>query len=168
MIALRTEAEQWLRDRGIAQWTSDYFDYARTVMAASVEAHVAWIVEADGEVLGTASLSPKADMDFWTMADEPESALYLGKVIVSRSHAGRGLGGSILDWASFKAASLGRPWVRIDVRRDNTDLQAYYLKQGFQHVRTVRPERRRTESGWLAQRCAELRTTPELPLQELS
>ena len=168
MISLRTEAEQWLREQDVAQWTSDYFDYARSVMTASVDAGVAWVVEAGDEVVATASLSPKADMDFWDDADEPESALYLAKMIVTRAHAGRGLGSSILDWSSRRAHSLDKRWVRIDVRRDNVRLHAYYLRHGFQHVRTVKPEHRRTESGWLAQRRAELQTTDGPALREPS
>jgi GNAT superfamily N-acetyltransferase len=167
MIALRTEAEQWLRQQGITQWTSDYFDYARNVMTASVEAGIAWVVEHDDEVVATASLSPDADMDFWTIADVPDSALYLGKMIVARQYAGRGFGDGILDWASNRARILGRNWLRIDVRRDNARLQAYYLNRGFVHVRTVRPALRRTESGWLAQRPAG-QTCDGLPLRDLA
>ncbi|GGM22386.1 GNAT family N-acetyltransferase [Dactylosporangium sucinum] len=168
MISLRTEAEQWLRDRDVTQWTSDYFDYARTVMTASVVAGIAWVVEAGDEVVATAALSPQADMDFWDIEDDPDSALYLGKMIVSRAHAGRGLGSSILDWASHRAHRLDKRWVRIDVRRDNDRLHAYYLKLGFQHVRTVKPEHRRTESGWLAQRPAGFHVSDGPELFELA
>lgn len=167
MIALRTEAEQWLRDQGITQWTTDYFDYARGVMMASVTEGTAWIVELAGEPIATASVSPNADMDFWSPDDDPNSALYLGKMIVARRHAGRDLGSSILNWAGSRATQVGRKWLRIDVRRDNDRLHAYYLQRGFQHVRTVRPINRRTESGWLAQRPANRHTGDGPPLAEV-
>lgn len=154
MITLRTEAEAWLEAQGIRQWTSDYSDYARGVLANAVDSGVAWVVEHKDQVVATASLSPAADMDFWTPEDHPESALYLAKMIVSRSEAGRGLGSSIMNWASLQAQHAGRTWLRIDVRRDNLRLHHYYVEHGFQHVRTVTPVRRRTESGWLAQRPA--------------
>lgn len=168
MIAMRTEAEQWLRARGVTQWTNDYFDYARDVMASSVEAGTAWVIEHAGEVVATASLSPNADMDFWSAEDNPDHALYLGKMIVSRKTGGHGIGGSILDWACRRASRLGRDWVRIDVRRDNVELHNYYLARQFRHVRTVRPAHRRTESGWLAQRPAGVETHEGPPLQEFS
>lgn len=158
MIALRTQAEEWLRSNGIAQWTSDYFDYARQVMTSSVEAGTAWIVEDQGEIVGTASLSDTADMDFWSPNDLPNTALYLGKMIVTRSRHRSAIGSSIMNWASARALRHGKQWLRIDVRRDNRKLHEYYLRHGFVHVRTVRPCDRRTESGWLAQRPAGLMT----------
>jgi len=153
LIALRTEAEAWLRAKGIQQWTDDYFDYARDVLADSVRRGAAWVVESDGQVVATVTLNGP-DMDFWSPEDVTEPALYLGKMIVARSQAGRDLGGTIMNWASLEAASHGQRWLRIDVRRDNTALHHYYLARGFEHIRTVRPAQRRTESGWLAQRRA--------------
>lgn len=153
LIALRTEAEAWLHAKGIRQWTDDYFDYARDVLAESVRRRTAWVVEYDRQVVATVTLNGP-DMDFWSPDDVTDPALYLGKMIVARSHAGRDLGGAIMNWASLQAASQGQHWLRIDVRRDNAALHKYYLARGFEHVRTVCPPRRRTESGWLAQRRA--------------
>ncbi|CAM5431654.1 hypothetical protein STANM309S_04961 [Streptomyces tanashiensis] len=31
----------------------------------------------------------------------------------------------------------GAKWLRLDAWTTNKDLQAYYLRQGFEHVRTV-------------------------------
>lgn len=155
MLELRAEAEEWLAARGIAQWTPDYDDYARGVLRDSVAAGTAWVLEAPaGEVVGTVSLTDQADRDFWDEADDLEAALYLGKMIVARAHAGRDLGAAVLNWASRRACDAGRSWVRLDCRRDNELLHKYYLERGFTHVRTVDPPRRRTESGALFQRPA--------------
>lgn len=160
MLALRREAERWLARNGITQWTPDYDEYARSVLAASVAAGTAWIVVDDSgqsaATVGTARLDQTPDPDFWGWLDPGDQgdALYLHKMIVSRSHAGDGLGEAILNWASQRAADAGRSWVRIDVRRDNERLQRYYLDRCFQHLRVYHHPRRRTESGWLAQRPA--------------
>jgi GNAT superfamily N-acetyltransferase len=153
LIELRTEAEQWLRAQKIHQWTEDYHDYARDVLRQAVETGTAWIVEDNGLVVATISINGP-DPDFWDPQDDPESALYLGKMIVARSHAGRDLGAAIMNWASVRAAREGKRWMRIDVRRDNEQLHRYYLDRGWSYVRTVDPPRRRTESGTLFQRPA--------------
>lgn len=153
ILALRTEAEVWLRERGIRQWTDDYRDYARDVLRSSVEAGATWVVEDQGQIIATVTIN-QADTDFWDPADDLDSAMYLGKMIVARSHAGQELGDAIMNWASCRAATDGKLQLRIDVRRDNTRLHQYYLAQGWQYVRTVYPPRRKTESGTLFQREA--------------
>jgi ribosomal protein S18 acetylase RimI-like enzyme len=154
IVKLREEAEQWLAARGITQWTADYHDYARSVLKEFVDNGSAWVIEDHGEVVATLSIYDEPDADFWGWADDAHDALYLSKLIVSRSHAGRGLADAALNWASVRAHDAGKRWLRIDVRRDNTALHSYYMARGFEHVRTWHAPQRRTESGWLAQRAA--------------
>jgi GNAT superfamily N-acetyltransferase len=154
LLSLRKEAEDWLRDQGIAQWTTDYYDYARGVLTKSVQDGAAWVVESpDNDVIATVTLT-NADPDFWDPEDDPETALYFGKMIVARSHSGIGLGEAIMNWASTKALEAGKQWLRLDCRRDNYRLHDYYRARGFEYIRTVLPPRRRTESGALFQRPA--------------
>ena len=88
-------------------------------------------------------------MDFWLGDPDVDDALYLGKMIVARSHAGRQLGDAIMNWAGEVAHHAGRRWLRLDCRRDNHGLHRYYKDRGFTHLRTVTPDHhvRRTESG---------------------
>jgi predicted N-acetyltransferase YhbS len=153
VIGLRTEAEQWLRERGIAQWTSEFYAHSRGLLSESVAAGAAWVVEDGGRVVATVTLNGP-DMDFWTEADDLDSAQYLGKLIVARSHANRDLGDAIMNWASVRAEQDGKTWLRLDCRRDNTGLHRYYQLRGWIHVRTVAVEGR--FSGALFQRPAGL------------
>ncbi len=73
----------------------------------------------------------------WTVEEEREPALYFHRLIVARSAAHRGLGAELLDKVSQCAAKQGAKWVRMDVWTNNYDLHRYYLRQGFQHVRTL-------------------------------
>ncbi|WP_031027767.1 GNAT family N-acetyltransferase [Streptomyces sp. NRRL WC-3725] len=153
LLALRAEAEGWLRTKGTDQWSDpETGERAITKWRASIDEGRAWVVIGEhDEVLATVSRGP-VDRDFWTDADRPESALYLYKLIVSRKASGQQLGTRVIDWMSRLAALEGRSWVRIDTWRTNTGLHAYYERLGFQHVRTEAPQHRR--SGWLAQRPA--------------
>ncbi|MFC9623627.1 GNAT family N-acetyltransferase [Streptomyces sp. NPDC056930] len=162
-MALRTEAESWLGTKGTDQWSDpETGTKAITKWRASIDEGRAWVVEGEaGAILATVSRGP-VDRDFWTDDDCPETALYLYKLIVSRSAAGRRLGERIIDWTSRLAAIEGRDWVRIDTWRTNTGLHAYYERLGFRHVRTEAPSHRL--SGWLAQRPVPALSLPEEPL----
>ncbi|MET8447408.1 GNAT family N-acetyltransferase [Streptomyces sp. NPDC005209] len=153
LLALRTEAERWLRTKDTDQWSDpETGERAIAKWRASIDEGRAWVVAGEDEqVLATVSRGP-VDRDFWTDADHPESALYLYKLIVAREASGRHLGTRVIDWMSRLAELEGRAWVRIDTWRTNTGLHAYYERLGFRHVRTETPAHRL--SGWLAQRPA--------------
>ncbi|MCX4792649.1 GNAT family N-acetyltransferase [Streptomyces sp. NBC_01221] len=151
LMALRTEAETWLRQRGSDQWSDpEIGGRAITKWRETIDDGRAWVISSDtGYVVGTVSRGP-ADQDFWRNDDQLQTAFYLYKLIISRRAAGDGLGSLVLDWACRIAALEGRPWLRIDCWRTNRDLQRYYEGLGFSHVRTEAPAHRK--SGWLAQR----------------
>ncbi|WP_220293491.1 GNAT family N-acetyltransferase [Streptomyces sp. MBT84] len=151
LLALRTEAEGWLRNKGTDQWSDpETGERAISKWRDSIDEGRAWVVVGEhDEVLATVSRGP-VDRDFWTDADLPETALYLYKLIVAREASGRQLGTRVIDWMSRLAALEGRTWVRIDTWRTNSGLHNYYERLGFRHVRTEEPPHRR--SGWLAQR----------------
>ncbi|MEU2285953.1 GNAT family N-acetyltransferase [Streptomyces sp. NPDC013178] len=153
LLALRTEAEGWLRTKGTDQWSDpETGERAISKWRASIDEGRAWVVVNEQDtVLATVSRGP-VDRDFWTDTDRPESALYLYKLMVAREASGRHLGTRVIDWMSRLAALEGRSWVRIDTWRTNTGLHAYYERLGFKHVRTEAPAHRL--SGWLAQRPA--------------
>lgn len=163
LMALRTEAEEWLSSKGTDQWSDpETGAKAITKWRASIDEGRAWVVVDDsGTVLGTVSRGP-VDRDFWTDEDHPESAFHLYKLIVARQAAGRYLGARLVDWASSLAAMEGRDWLRIDTWRTNKGLHSYYERLGFKHVRTESPSHR--HSGWLAQRPTTALSHPDFPL----
>jgi GNAT superfamily N-acetyltransferase len=151
MIELRVEAERWLQARGIVQWTEDYADYARNVLRESVHRGAAWLIHDDGEIVATVTINgPDPDFWGWATTQDQQDALYLGKMIVSRRHAGRQIGEAIMNWVGHRAVQAGKHWIRLDCRRDNRRLQAYYLGRGFSpttgrgaHAHDHRDRRRR-------------------------
>lgn len=154
ILNLRQEAERWLRERGVEQWTDSWSEHARKLIATNLAEGKTYVIAAEDDpdrITATVTLNGP-DLDFWTEDDDLESASYLYKLIVSREAAGSGLGDAILNWASERAAASGKRWLRIDVWRDNHGLQGYYLKRRFEHVRTV--ERDWRKSGAIFQRPA--------------
>ncbi|MFI8164125.1 GNAT family N-acetyltransferase [Streptomyces microflavus] len=152
LMELRIEAERWLRDAGIDQWRNAA---TRAPALAKWQTDIAagrtWLVREAGSILATITLAPP-DMDFWRPSDEPEDAVYVAKLITSRAAMGRGLGGQLLDWAGHQARQQQKSWVRLDCWRSNIALQSFYVREGFEHVRTEAPAHRL--SGWLGQRPA--------------
>ncbi|MFI8944774.1 GNAT family N-acetyltransferase [Streptomyces syringium] len=159
LMDLRIEAERWLSAAGVDQWRDPRTrGPALRKWEADIEAGRTWIAATSaGDVLGTVTLA-RPDRDFWTQADQPDSAVYVGKLITARAAAGLDLGGRILDWVGSIARDRNLPWVRLDCWRDNTRLQDYYLRRGFRHVRTEAPAHRL--SGWMAQRPASVTLHP--------
>lgn len=159
LMALRTEAEQWLHAAGTDQWSDpETGGQAIARWRQSIHNGQTWaVLDDDQALIGTVSRGP-ADRDFWTDADRPENALYLYKLIISRGAPRQSLGSLVIDWLSRIAALEGREWVRIDCWRTNWRLHKYYEDLGFTHVRTEAPAHRR--SGWLAQRPAGMVLNP--------
>lgn len=147
VAGLWTEAAAWLASRGIDQWQyPPHLDRIERSIAAG-ECWIAWWWNGP---IGTITVDGRADPEFWTPADEPETALYAHRMAVARSAAGVGLGADLLDHAAGLARDAGKRWLRLDAWRDNPGLADYYRAQGFQHVRTVELDHRR--SGVLFQR----------------
>ncbi|MFD8263625.1 GNAT family N-acetyltransferase [Streptomyces griseoluteus] len=165
LMKLRVEAEEWLATHGIDQWRSPGFrDRALEKWRTDIAAGRTYVVEdGDGGLGGTVTLA-RPDTDFWIPQDNLDSAVYIAKLITSRGTPGARLGGRIIDWAASVARRAGRPWVRLDCDRANGLLQAYYLDEGFAHVRTEYPEHRL--SGWMGQRPAHIIQYPAFPLAE--
>ncbi|MFG1999732.1 GNAT family N-acetyltransferase [Spirillospora sp. NPDC048911] len=158
---LLRDASTWLASKGTDQWQ---YPPRMDRIAAAIERGSLFLVEEQPGRLpvATITMTPDADPDFWAEQDEPQSALYVGRMSVLRSRSGRQLGGRMLDWVSRRAAKEEKKWVRLDAWRTNEELHEYYLGQGFKHIRTV--DRSWRQSGALFQRPAGLVLYPSMPL----
>ncbi|MFC8274651.1 GNAT family N-acetyltransferase [Streptomyces sp. NPDC057271] len=153
LLAFREEAASWLSALGTDQWRRPY---PADKLLATLEAGVVFMVRDDAATAATITLTPEADDGLWNDRERCEPSAYVNKLTVARTHAGQGLGRRLLDWAGDRAYRAGAVWLRLDAWTTNEALQRYYLRHGFEHVRTV------TEggavnggprvSGWLAQR----------------
>ncbi len=135
VLALLKEASAWLRSKGVDQWQRPpRVDRLR----ADIERGEVFLAEdGTGEPIATLTLTPDADPDFWTSADEPHAALYVHRLVTARRVAGHGLGAALLDWAAQRAHRQGHRWLRLDAWRTNQGLLDYYRRLGWTHLRTV-------------------------------
>lgn len=157
VVALHREATEWLKSKGLDQWQprpdgKQTPERVRAAIARSIERQECYLAFDDGEPVGTITVDTYADPEFWTDEDQPDQALYVHRMIVRRSHAGRGIGEVLLNFAGQLAAKSDRRWLRLDAWRTNTALHDYYRRMGFQHVRTLEYPHR--GSGALFQRPA--------------
>lgn len=153
--ALRAEAREWLSARGSDQWdrVRDSDPESPRSLEGSIRRGDVYVVRDGSAIVATITVDTYADPEFWTPEDEPDSALYVHRMIVARSAAGANLGGRLIDWAAQLATERGKRWLRLDAWRSNLDLHAYYARHGFEHVRTVHLPHR--GSGALFQRPAQ-------------
>lgn len=132
------EAVGWLRSIGSDQWsTADTWAGPTGKVTRAISAGHAWVLLDGSTVVGTVTVEPDGDPDFWTPAERAEPALYVSKLVVARSHAGQRLGEALLEWTRETAASQGRTWVRLDAWRSNDQLRSYYTSRGWEWLRDV-------------------------------
>ncbi|NEC87289.1 GNAT family N-acetyltransferase [Streptomyces sp. SID12501] len=155
LLAFRQEAAAWLGKLGTDQWSRPY---PADLLLATIKSGAVFMVR-DGEVTAaTITLTPDAEEGLWAEEKLSEPSMFVNKLTVARTHAGRNLGERLLDWAGDRAYQAQAKWLRLDAWTTNEGLQQYYLRQGFEHVRTVREggavNGGPRVSGWLAQRPA--------------
>lgn len=153
LLAFREEAAAWLSALGTDQWSRPY---PAELLLATIEAGTVFMVRDGEQTVATLTLTPNAEEGLWTEAELSEPSMFLTKLTVARTHAGQNLGGRLLDWAGDRAYRALAKWLRLDAWTTNEGLQHYYLRQGFEYVRTVREGSAVNGgprvSGWLAQR----------------
>lgn len=151
---MRAEASGWLGKLGTDQWSRPFPDeqsQSNRLLTGILNGET-WMVRDGDSTVATITINRDANPLLWHEAERAEPARYAHKMTVRRSHSGSGLGGRLLDWAGSRAAAEGAKWLRLDAWTSNTALHAYYLRQGFEHVRTV--VRHDYPSGALFQRPA--------------
>jgi GNAT superfamily N-acetyltransferase len=146
--ALQEEAIAWLATQGTDQWQPAAMRRrlkhraADRGLTSAIERGEVFLACEGEDVVGCLTLDEYADPEFWSPEDDPASALYVHRMIVRRSSAGRDVGRAMLDWCAREAARRGRTKLRLDAWRTNHSLHRYYERQGFHLVRTVSLEHR--------------------------
>ena len=132
------EAAGWLRGKGTDQWAQPWPDRATRDgrVRRGLRDGNTWIAEADGRPIATITYRPHGNQKLWTPQEDRTPAVYLSRLIVTRSAAGLDVGAAMIDWAAARAVrDWNAQWIRIDVWTTNVALHNYYEKRGFRHLR---------------------------------
>ncbi|MEV0290680.1 MULTISPECIES: hypothetical protein [unclassified Kribbella] len=91
ILAMRTEASQWLAKRGINQWAVAWPnpEAQSERILTSIRAGETWMIRTDdGSTAATVALDSFSDPQLWTPDEQAEPAMYLHRLIVRRKYAG--------------------------------------------------------------------------------
>jgi GNAT superfamily N-acetyltransferase len=148
----RLEATAWLASKGLDQWQPNAVRHPTPEGTRdAIERGVCFLAYEAAGPLGTITIDDRADPEFWTPDERRERALYVHRMIVARSAAGRDLGSAMLRWAENIARRGSYHWLRLDAWKSNPALHEYCGRHQFNYVRTV--DRPRCGSGALYRRA---------------
>jgi GNAT superfamily N-acetyltransferase len=123
------EASQWLLERGTPMWKAEELSAKQVV--ADVDAGLFFI----GEILGHSACVVKfqlEDRQFWPDIPQEDSA-YIHRLAIRRRYSGGEVSSALLQWASERAQSLGRSFLRLDCEASRPKLRTIYERFGFVH-----------------------------------
>jgi hypothetical protein len=125
-VCILKEATQWLIDRGLSHWALDDFQIANFVAAAAAGE---LIIGFEGAEAAAVMLLQGADAIYWP-TEMPGSALYIHKLAVRRTSAGRRWSAHMVEWAAAQASARAVPRLRLDTLAGTT-LQTLCESYGF-------------------------------------
>ncbi|HTQ93744.1 MAG TPA: GNAT family N-acetyltransferase [Streptosporangiaceae bacterium] len=134
------EAAEWLRtSKNTDQWANPWPDPAgqQEDILNDLLNGKTWLLWDGLTAAGTITIDTDEPLatgsqPVWPAHKRHELALYVRRVVVSRSYAGLGLGAALLDWAADVAWRDHEIMViRINVWTTNLELHAYYERQRF-------------------------------------
>lgn len=134
IVALIEDAARWLRDcKNTDQWAAPWPNRAGrdSRILASLQAGKTWICWDRATPAATITADPDHD-PYWAQPPGADPAIYVHRLVVSRSYAGNRLGSSLLDWAGQTGRQAhGARWIRVSAWTTNLELHRYYIDQGF-------------------------------------
>lgn len=149
LATITSEVVAWLNTKGTDQWQKLAPGGASerrvtSVWADAVEHGTAWIARnAAGVALGGMIVDTVADPELWFAEDAPDTALYMHRMVASRSAPeADGVGKHLIAHAVNQADAAAKLWLRLDAWATNTALHQYYVAAGFEHVRTCHYDHR--------------------------
>ena len=128
VLAILTEADQWLEQRGMKMWRNG--EVAPDRVAQEVARGLFFLAEA-GEPIGVIKFE-LSDPLFWPDITDHESA-YVHRLAIRRTHAGTGASMTVLTWAVDHTAALGKRYLRMGCEASRHRLRAIYETFGFRY-----------------------------------
>lgn len=136
LMPIFDEARGTIAALGIDQWQNGY--PSREVIEADVRQGRSYLVEIDGEAVGTLALiddgEPTYDSIYgghWLTGDGSCDYVAIHRVAISVKCRGSGLSTRLLEYAADHAKNLGRKSLRIDTHEGNKVMRRMLEKNGF-------------------------------------
>ncbi len=130
---------QQLLEKGHPNW--DLY-YTRKIVAEKIEKNDTYVIENEGNVIGTVTLSTNA-VEYYpsdalmNFAEPTAEALYITMLGVIPEQQGKGHATKLLEFSEQKAQKQGIHYVRFDVRAFIEDLVRYYLNRQYNIVGVI-------------------------------
>lgn len=129
---LLADIAAWSRVAAVPMWANPH---SVDFLSSFISRGEVFVVREAARVIATVTLTRLRD-PYWD--DEPPATAYLHRLAVSRTHAGRGLGASLIRWSEAHLRSQGVRTLRLDCDAANSRLVSFYSALGF----TTRGDRR--------------------------
>lgn len=135
------QAQEYFRSQGIDQWQNNYPTEA--VILADMELGESFVLEEDGQVVGTFMASFREDPTYQVIVDGdwqykgPYAVIH--RVAMDNRVKGRGLGSQIVQFMAERCLNRETPVfvLRGDTHRDNQSMQRLFAKNGYRHCGTI-------------------------------
>ena len=170
IVALIDRAAEWLHTKNTDQWAQPWpseRDRSHRIRR-DLRAGKTWVATAGRALIATLTADSE-DSPVWPKESKGNPAVYVCRLVVSRTHAGEGLGAAFLDWAGLRARHrYNAQWVRVDVWTTNKALHAYYRDRGFEFYGLSEEVDDDYPSAALFQKSTERITPPDHVLFQLT
>lgn len=138
IITIINEGKAYLKDQGIDQWQNGYPN--ESVIEKDILAEEAYVLEEDGNIVGTAMISFAGEKSYETIEGKWLSSLpyaVLHRVAIPNALKGRGLAGILLEKAEELCRKRGVQALRIDTHEKNKSMQQLLNKSGFTYCGVI-------------------------------
>jgi GNAT superfamily N-acetyltransferase len=127
VLDILSDASRWERAQGIEDPWPSPFPAER--VSPGLDRGEVFLASSEGAAaIATVNLAWE-DLRFW--GEQPPNSGYVHRLAVRRSHAGQGVGRSLLEWADGRVRERDRELLRLDCLANNSRLCRYYLDLGF-------------------------------------
>ncbi len=128
LVETLREAADWVTQLdGTTMWVEGELEEPR--VRAEAEAGLFVVADVGGQVAGAIRFQLE-DHLFWPDLDGSDSA-FVHRLAVRRANAGQGISTALLQWATDRARSLGKRYLRLDCDAERSRLRALYEGFGF-------------------------------------
>ena len=128
-IAILLEATNWLISQDDEMWPHDWFTRENMLKFMDEREGDLYLAIIDDDPVGTVILS-RGNVIYWT-GPESDEALYVNRLAIRRSAAGKGVAKAMLDWCAKQATVAGKKSLRLHCSAKRPKLCTFYDSAGF-------------------------------------